>query len=394
MKKVKLQDVCEIIQGGRHKLSGKHFVENGFPAYGAGGLNGYLETYEFEKPAVVLSSIGARCGKCFYADGKWSSLANTQIFFPDELLVDAKFLWYQLNDETRWIRSGTAQPFIKPSNIKNHLISLPPLPEQKRIAEVLDKADALRKKRRLALQKLDTLLQSVFLEMFGDPVKNPKGFQIVSLRNTALKFSDGPFGSNLKTSHYTESGVRVIRLQNVGIGELVGNDKSFISQDYYNSLPKHHCKSGDVIIGTMGNPNLRACILPDSVEQALNKADCILLRPNLKIASAEYLCWLLNSDSIIQSANKLSLGQTRLRISMGRLRELQVPLPPIELQNKFSKAVKTIEVLKNKAIESSQKTENLFQSLQKRAFKGELFNDEFSAVESQDEKVWQQTSLF
>ena len=93
-----LQEFCRIIQGGRSGLSGNDFVPEGVPAYGAGGLNGYLPTHEFDEPAVILSSIGARCGKCFYAEGKWASLANTQLIFPDTTKADVRFLWIQLND--------------------------------------------------------------------------------------------------------------------------------------------------------------------------------------------------------------------------------------------------------------------------------------------------------
>ena len=172
--RIALSDFCTIVQGGRHKLSGNNFVESGFPAYGAGGMNGLLESFEFDESAVVLSSIGARCGKCFLVDGKWSSLANTQVIRPDPKRGDCRFLWYQLNDESRWPRSGTGQPFIKPSDVKNHLVYLPPLTEQRRIAAILDKAGALCAKRSEALAHLDHLAQSVFLEMFGDPVVNPK----------------------------------------------------------------------------------------------------------------------------------------------------------------------------------------------------------------------------
>jgi len=125
---IALQDFSDIVQGGRHKQSGKHFVEHGFPAYGAGGLNGYLRDFEFEKPGIVLSSIGARCGKCFLpSEGPWSSLANTQIIFPDPDKADIKFIWYQLNDEASWIRRGTGQPYIRPADVKTRLVYFPPL---------------------------------------------------------------------------------------------------------------------------------------------------------------------------------------------------------------------------------------------------------------------------
>ena len=176
-----LANVARVVQGGRHGLSGNHFVPEGYPAYGAGGLNGYLATYEFDEPAVVLSAIGARCGKCFPASGKWSSLANTQVILPDPAKVDARFLWYQLNDELSWPRAGTAQPFIKPLTVKTRKVYLPPLPEQRRIADILDRADAVRRKRKQAIALTEELLRSTFLEMFGDPVSNPKGWAVKTL---------------------------------------------------------------------------------------------------------------------------------------------------------------------------------------------------------------------
>src|SRR5215475_12026903 len=86
------------------------------------------------------------------------------------------------------------------------------------------------------------------------------------------------FGSNLKTSHYRERGVRVIRLQNIGVGKFLDEDKAYISEEHFAALPRHHCFSGDVLIGTLGDPNLRACLQPKRIKRALNKADCILLR--------------------------------------------------------------------------------------------------------------------
>jgi type I restriction enzyme S subunit len=164
---VSLHGFCRIVPGGRSKLSGDDFVATGFPAYGAGGVNGFLPEPEFDEPAVVLSSIGARCGKCFLAEGKWTSLANTQLIFPSPSRADVRFLWHQLNDELRWHRSGTAQPFIKTSDIKNQMVFLPPIEDQRRISAILDKADELRVKRRESLVLADTLAQSLFVDGLG-----------------------------------------------------------------------------------------------------------------------------------------------------------------------------------------------------------------------------------
>jgi type I restriction enzyme S subunit len=251
-------------------------------------------------------------------------------------------------------------------------VILPPLAEQRRIAEVLDKAEALRAKRRAALAELDSLTQSLFLDLFGDPATNPKNWPLKPIGSLASKFSDGPFGSNLKSEHYTEIGVRVIRLQNIGVGEFVDDDAAYISEPHFAKLKKHDCRPGDVLVGTMGDPNLRACIQPDWLPVALNKADCVQLRPDEGIANAIFVCALLNQPATERMAHDLMQGQTRVRISMGRLRGLEVPLPPIDLQREFARRVAAVEKLKTAQRAALAELDALFASLQHRAFCGEL----------------------
>lgn len=270
---------------------------------------------------------------------------------------------------------GTGSTFLalRKADLESFEIPVPEtLDEQKRIAAVLDKADVLRRQRQESLQFTEKLLQSVFIDMFGDPATNPKGWPVVPLSKLASKFSDGPFGSNLKSSHYTASGVRVLRLQNIGIGALKDGDISFISREHYNSLPRHHCKPGDVIVGTMGDPNLRAAIIPDTLKESLNKADCVQIRPKNGEATAEYLCWLLNMPATLALAHNLVLGETRARISMGRLKTLEVPKPPFELQQDFKTAVAKIVAMKAQKLEQATGFDSFFSALQQRAFRGEL----------------------
>ena len=260
----------------------------------------------------------------------------------------------------------------RPAQVAEIQIPLPPLAEQKRIAAILDAADALRTKRREAIAQLDALLQSTFLTLFGDPAENPKKWPLQTVGSLACKFSDGPFGSNLKSAHYTETGVRVIRLQNIGVGEFVNKDTAFISTTHFSGLKKHECLPGDVLIGTLGDPNLRACIQPEWLDVALNKADCVQLRPNPKVASAAFVSALLNQASTERLAQSLMQGQTRVRISMGRLRNLLVPLPPLPLQQKFAAIVESIERQKTTQRTHLAELDALFAALQHRAFRGEL----------------------
>jgi len=246
------------------------------------------------------------------------------------------------------------------------------LPEQRRIAEALDRAEALRAKRRAAFAQLDTLTQSIFLDMFGDPATNPKMWPLRTIGELAAKFSDGPFGSNLKTEHYADEGIRVVRLQNIGVGEFLNDNKAYISEQHFERLKKHECRPGDILVATLGDPNLRACIQPKWLQIALNKADCVQFRAEEHIANGAYVCALLNQPSTACMAHGLMLGQTRVRISMGRLRDLKVPVPPLSLQQQFASRVAGVVKLKATHEVSLTQLDALFASLQHRAFRGEL----------------------
>lgn len=279
-----------------------------------------------------------------------------------------KYLYHYLR-QLRITEGGYDRHF---KYLKRSRIPLPPLSEQRRIAEILDNADAVRAKRRLALSQIDLITRSTFLDLFGDPATNPKGWPLKPLGSLANRFSDGPFGSNLKTEHYTDAGVRVVRLQNIGIGEFINDDFAYISEAHFKKLGKHECLPGDVLVGTLGDPNLRACVQPSFVPLALNKADCVQIRPERQYANADYICRLLNDTSIQRMAQELMHGQTRVRISMGRLRGFNVPVPPIALQHDFASRVVVVEKLKATQRASLAEMDALFSSLQHRAFRGEL----------------------
>ncbi|NBS19934.1 MAG: restriction endonuclease subunit S [Flavobacteriia bacterium] len=256
--------------------------------------------------------------------------------------------------------------------IRSIELSLPPLEEQRRIAGILDRADALRRKQQQMLKQADDFLRATFLDMFGNVFSNPKLWQKKSLGEISEKFSDGPFGSNLKSEHYVKEGIRVIRLQNVGIGDFISKDAAFISKGHFRSLSKHGCLPGDVIIGTLGDPNLRAFIQPPDLDVALNKADCIQCRVNPNIATKEYVCALLNQPSCLALASTLLHGQTRVRISMGTLKSLQIPVPPLDLQKKFSAIFKKTKDMNVTFHAQTEKKLCLFNALSQRAFRGEL----------------------
>ncbi len=324
--------------------------------------------------SVLVCCIGS-LGKIGIAGQPLVSNQQINAVEFDTNLVFPKFGFYAcrlLKNKLFSMAPATTIAIVSKSKFEKLEIPVPPLPEQKRIAAILDQADALRTTQRETLAQLDSLAQAIFIEMFGDPAQNPNKWPTKTVGQISTKFSDGPFGSNLKSSHYVENGIRVVRLQNIGVGKFIDEDKAYVSERHYEKLKKHDCKPGDVLIGTMGDPNLRACIQPEWLQLALNKADCVQFRPNLSLVTSQFVCALLNHPSTSAMAQDLMHGQTRVRISMGRLRDFVVPIPPLSKQKDFANQINCIEKSKVQTLSQLTELNTLFTSLQHRAFRGEL----------------------
>jgi type I restriction enzyme S subunit len=367
---VSLGEVCEFKYG--KSLPEAMRSGGDVPVFGSNGIVGSHNEAITAGATIIVGRKGS-FGEVNFSFVPCWPIDTT--YYLDQSTTDADLRWLShrlAGLGLTHLNKAAAVPGLNRDDAYRQRLLLPSLAEQQRIAQILDRAEALRTKRRAALVQIDSLTKSVFLDLFSDPATNPRGWPCKTVGALASKFSDGPFGSNLKSSHYTETGIRVIRLQNIGVGEFVNNDAAYISEQHFAELKKHECRPGDVLVGTLGEPNLRACIQPEWLPVALNKADCIQIRPDERIANASYLCALLNQPATERMAKKLIVGQTRLRISMGRLRGLEVPVPPVDLQLEFARRFVALEKLKAAHRVSLAELDALFAVLRHRAFQGEL----------------------
>ncbi len=335
-----------------------------------------IDSYRLEPGDLLIARSGATAGKSLLFRGLEESAVFAGYLIRFRLDVTQalpEYVRYYLRSNAYWnyIKATTravAQPNINAKELACLPIPLPAIPEQRRIVDLLSRAEGIVRLRREAEKKAAELIPALFLEMFGDPATNPKGWVERRLGDLAEKISDGPFGSNLKTSHYVESGVRVIRLQNIGIGELIDDAKAYVSPEHFASLPRHRCLPSDVIIGTLGDPNLRAFVLPPTIPEALNKADCVQFRCLQNVVSPAYVCWLMNMPSTLAMAASLVQGITLTRISMGRLREMIVPVPPFDVQQDFADRVEMMDSIKYQQVIATAKAQAAFEALLARCF--------------------------
>ncbi|MFO8005159.1 restriction endonuclease subunit S [Thioalkalivibrio sp.] len=163
----RLYEACIFHQGGKLGITkSAGYVASGVPAYSAAGQDGYVGQVEFSNTdGVVLSAIGANCGRCFFASGNWTTLANVQAIIPSPSQLDAKYLYYRVNRESYWPRSGSAQPFIKPSDVRNCWVAHPPIDQQKLIARILDTLDTQIQKTEALIAKLEKVKEGLLHDL-------------------------------------------------------------------------------------------------------------------------------------------------------------------------------------------------------------------------------------
>ena len=187
--------------------------------------------------------------------------------------------------------------------------------------------------------------------------------------------TDGPFGSNLKTEHYTSTGPRVIRLQNIGDGEF-HDEQAHISQQHFERLRRHEVFANDLVIAGLGETLPRACIIPSFVGPAIVKADCIRFKPHEELADVRYLNAALNSEVLKKVAARIVHGVGRPRMNQQEIRSLSVPLPPLVEQHRIAAEVErrlsvVVELEATVAVNLAR-AGRLRQAVLKRAFEGRL----------------------
>ena len=163
----RLGEVCEIDWGNTDLTKSIYKDDGVYFAYSASGQDGKVDFFENEGEAIVLSAIGARCGKCFYATGKWTAIKNTITIKPLQEKAATKFVFYCVNNESFWEKSGSAQPFIKLSSANNQKISLPPLSAQQKITAAIENIEAKISQLSPALEGLEAKKRAILTAALG-----------------------------------------------------------------------------------------------------------------------------------------------------------------------------------------------------------------------------------
>lgn len=322
------------------------------------------------KGAILVAMYGATVGRV----GRLSIDACTNQAIchvvPDGNKACPNYVYYAIRSKTKdLIRLGVggAQPNISQQKIKSFKIPLPPLDEQKRIAAILDLADALRRLRQRAIDRLNTLGQSIFHEMFGDPITNSKGWPEVRFSeaceiNPTRKFREN---ENIKVSFLPMASVS----ENADISNEEERDLNEVKKGFT------YFEREDVLLAkiTPCFENRKSVIVRDTKHQlGFGSTEFHVLRPNDHLMADTIL-------QIVRNPTFMKLGERNMTGSAGQkrvptsfLKEIKIPVLPISLQKEFSKRQSEIQNSLKSLTVSQKKADMFFSSLQQRAFRGDV----------------------
>jgi len=291
---------------------------------------------------------------------------------PNPELVDERYLLHFLRQdrvrvegERRMTGSG-GQRRVPPAFLKELKLPLPPLDDQRRIAAILDQADALRAKRRQALAYLDDLSQSTFLDMFGDPLKNPLGWDAATIGEVCTRVTDGEH----KTPRRSEAGVPLLSARSIQRGWIDFSATDFIDDGEYELLRKRiEPQIDDVLISCSGTIGRVARV--GAVSRFAMVRSAALVRPGA-LVSAAFLEQLLATPSMNRLMNARANSSAQANLFQNQIKALPVVIPPLEAQRRFELRVEQVRRRRGAVVRARVAADELFESLQSGAFAGRV----------------------
>lgn len=281
----------------------------------------------YQRKVAVADFSGVCSGDIYVLETK-----DAQVLLPELLpficQTDAFF------DHAVGTSAGSLSPRTNWTSLADFEFALPSMDEQMRILQGLRASYSLVESYQDLISACEQLWKSRTTDLFATGATK----ETVPLGELVDYSSDGPFGSKLKTEHYSDQGARVIRLNNIDLLEFNNSDSAFVPMEYFRELHNYEVKGGDVIIAGLGDDRIpmgRACIVPLEIGSAINKADCYCLRTNEKL-SARYLIHFLNSNEGLKQARSMAQGTTRKRLNLSNIRRFGIPFRSLSEQDEIA----------------------------------------------------------
>ncbi|MGG4393338.1 restriction endonuclease subunit S [Paenibacillus thiaminolyticus] len=349
-----------------------------YPYIGANNILDYIDEYIFDQEILCIAEDGGSWGyqqKCAFIVKEKCWVNNHAHVLTATEKCHLKYLMYFLNyTDLSYVITGTTRGKLTKSALNKIKIPLPPLKEQKKIAAILDKAQALIDKRKEAIIKLDELIQAVFLDMFGDPMQNEKGWNIVKISDVVDDIISG-WSVGGKERERNDDELAVLKISSVTSGTFKPDEYKVVSKDVINRKLVHPLK-GDILFSRANTRELvgACCIVEDDYFDLFLPDKLWKIKLNESIVNKYFFSSVLSNSSFrtIISNRASGTSGSMMNISKSKLLDLAIILPLLEKQSKYETIKRGIDRQKSIMKKQLIQLETNFNALLQRAFKGEL----------------------
>ena len=323
-----------------------------------------ISTYSYDCECVLVAGNGDLNVK--YYNGKFDAYQRTYIIEDNGCKkIYIPYLYYFMDKYVEKLRTqsiGGVIKYIKLSNITEVEIVLPNVDIQKKIVDKLDKVNAVINKKNMQLEKLDLLVRSLFIEMFGDLVKGK--YEIKKLKDISKKISDGIHSK----PEYTKTGRPFLSVVNINKGKVNFEDCKYVSEESFQKMIKStHPEKGDILYTKVGATYGIAAYIDTNVEFCLYVSVC-LIKPKHYLINAKFLSIQMNMPFIKYQADNRIKGIGVPDLHLNQIREFDIIVPPLDLQNRFAEYVSSIDKSKLAVKKSLEELEILKKSLMQKYF--------------------------
>lgn len=389
---IKCSDMIDV-RDGTH--DSPKYVSNGFPLITSKNIKenkidfedvNYisLEDYEkinkrskVEKGDILMPMIGT-IGNPVIVDDNGFAIKNVALFkLSDNNNLDSKYFYYFLKSDIalrqlQKNKRGGTQAFVSLGNLRDLKFPVVELPKQERIAEVLDKSQSLIDNRKKQIEELDLLVKSKFIEMFGDQNTNSKNLEKVYLKDISELITKGA-SPNWQGIEYVDDDTQTLFVtsENVREGYIDLSKKKYLMDAFNEKQKRSILNNGDFLINIVGASIGRAAQFNLDIKANINQA-VALVRIKKGLVNDKYMLEYLNSPKALQMYKSMQVSVARANLSLQNINDLEILLPPMELQNQFANFVKQVDKLKFEMEKSLKELEENFNSLMQKIFKVEL----------------------
>lgn len=329
-----------------------------------------------KKEDIIIAWDGANAGTIGF--GIEGAIGSTlAILRKENKEMDTEFCGLFLRSKSAYLRekcTGATIPHIQRRALEDIKIPKISLNKQIEIKNIINKAQELIDKRKEQIQDLDELVKSQFIEMFGDPITNPKNIEQVYLKDLSKLITKGA-SPNWQGIDYVDDETQTLFVtsENVREGYIDLSKKKFLMDAFNEKQKRSVLQNGDFLINIVGASIGRAAQFNLDIKANINQA-VALVRLKDGVINDKYLLTYLNSPKALKMYESMQVSVARANLSLQNINDLEILLPPIELQNKFADFVKQVDKLKFEMEKSLKELEDNFNALMQKAFNGELFN--------------------